>query len=76
METMFSRMGNACANNQIDGNFMREMIPHHEGAIEMSRNALKYDIVSSLKPILKEIITSQEKGIIQMERLLKEMRCE
>ncbi|MFR1481328.1 MAG: DUF305 domain-containing protein, partial [Hydrogeniiclostridium mannosilyticum] len=30
-QTMFSQMRNACSNNNINANFMREMIPHHQG---------------------------------------------
>lgn len=71
MQVMFSDMGNACTDNNINGNFMREMIPHHEGAIEMSENALMYNICPQLRPILQAIITSQENGVRQMQRLLR-----
>lgn len=70
MKTMFSEMKNACSDNSVNGNFIREMIPHHEGAIRMSYNALKYDICPELKPILYAIIKSQEKGVMQMRCLL------
>jgi len=69
-ETMFCKMQNARSTNQINANFMREMIPHHEGAIQMSGNALRYPICSELKPILEEIISSQERGVLEMRRLL------
>ncbi len=75
MKTMFNAMGNAAAANNINADFMREMIPHHRGAVEMSENALQYDICCGLRPILKAIITSQLKGIMQMQRLLKYMNC-
>ncbi len=71
LKTMFSEMGNAYAGNQINIDFMREMIPHHEGAIRMSKNALQYDICPGLKPILHAIIQSQEKGVMQMKQLLR-----
>lgn len=70
LNTMFSDMENACPDNMIDADFLREMIPHHMGAVRMSRNALRYDICPGLYPILDAIITSQEKGIRQMEQLL------
>ncbi len=70
-QTMFSRMRRACADQNINGNFMREMIPHHEGAIQMSKNALRYPICPELKPILQAIITSQEEGVQQMRQLLR-----
>ncbi len=75
LKTMFSRMNNAPATNNIDCNFMREMIPHHKGAIRMSRSALEYDICGELAPILEAIIASQEKGVRQMECLEKKLSC-
>lgn len=76
METMFQEMQNARSTNQINANFMREMIPHHAGAVRMSKNALCYDICPELIPILKSIISSQEKGICQMQQFLRCMRCQ
>ena len=69
--TMFTCMGTACATNQIDANFMREMIPHHKGAIRMSENALRFPICPELRPILQAIITSQRAGVREMECLLR-----
>lgn len=75
IDVMFSEMNNSCTTNQLNDNFMREMIPHHEGAIKMSRNALQYDICPELIPILEVIIASQEKGVIQMKQLLCNRCC-
>ncbi len=75
MRTMFNGMENAITTNNINANFMREMIPHHRGAIEMSHNALRYDICGGLRPILNAIITSQQKGIMRMRQLLKYVNC-
>lgn len=69
-QTMFCRMKNAEATNKIDADFMREMIPHHEGAVQMSENALRYPICPQLTPILNAIITSQKQGIEEMQQLL------
>lgn len=70
-QTMFSQMRNACADNNINANFMREMIPHHEGAIRMSESALRFPICPALSPILHAIITSQERGVREMRCLLQ-----
>lgn len=70
MNTMFSQMKCAYSDCNNDCNFLREMIPHHEGAVRMSEKTLKYNICRSLKPILDSIISSQEKGIKQMKKLL------
>lgn len=70
MQTMFSAMGAACATNQLNADFLREMIPHHRGAVEMSRLTLQYPICPELIPILESIIANQERGIMQMQHLL------
>ena len=70
-QTMFDDMRNACYTNDINANFIREMIPHHRGAIQMSRNALQFPICQELKPIIQSIIVSQQNGIREMECLLK-----
>jgi len=75
MQVMFSKMGCARSTNEINCDFMWEMIPHHMGAVEMSHNALQYDICPELKPILEAIITSQERGISQMRNLLWGLGC-
>ena len=71
MQNMFCRMGNVQAVNNINANFIREMIPHHLGAVEMSELTLCYDIDPQLVPILESIIASQKRGIMQMQRLLR-----
>lgn len=71
MQNMFTKMSNACADNNINANFMREMIPHHKGAIQMSENALHYEICPELVPILQAIISSQRRGVREMEGLLR-----
>ncbi len=75
MKVMFDDMGSAYSDNRIDCDFMREMIPHHMGAIRMSKNALRYNICPELKPILSAIISSQEEGVCQMKMLLRELGC-
>ncbi len=72
IQVMESQMRNAYADNDINADFMREMIPHHMGAIRMSKNALQYPICPELDPILQAIITSQEKGVREMESLLRQ----
>lgn len=70
-QIMFAGMNRACADNNVNANFMREMIPHHRGAIQMSKNVQRFPICQELKPILTKIITSQQAGIRDMERLLR-----
>lgn len=70
---MFTKMKNTPVCNNVNINFIKEMIPHHEGAIRMSQSALKFDICDRLIPILQAIIQSQRKGISEMRILLEKL---
>ena len=70
MKTMFCEMKYACTNNCVSANFIREMIPHHLGAIAMAENTLKYVICPELVAILDEIITSQKMEVEKMQCIL------
>ncbi len=72
---MIQGMTEAELTGSISDNFIVQMIPHHRGAVEMSKNALQYQICPELRPILEAIITSQERGIRQMCHLLRCMGC-
>lgn len=72
---MFYEMTTAHSDNNINVSFMREMIPHHRGAVCMSENALQFTICSELKPLLETIVTSQKEGIMQMQSLLQQIGC-
>lgn len=76
METMFSAMKKAGKTDRVNCDFLREMIPHHKGAVEMSNNALRCNICPELRPVLEAIITSQKRGIRQMQNLLRCLRCQ
>lgn len=68
---MFRSMQQACADNLVNANYIREMIPHHRGAVEMAQAALRYNICPDLKLILCSIISAQEQEILLMQRLLR-----
>lgn len=74
-QLMFFQMRHAYADNNISCNFIREMIPHHMGAVRMSKTALEYELCPGLVPILQSIITSQEHGILQMRELARKNSC-
>ncbi len=71
LEIMFTDMEFARQTNSVDANFMLEMIPHHLGAISMAENALHYEVCEGLIPMLESTITSQRRGVRQMQGLLR-----
>ena len=74
LEEMIQGMTSAELTGSISSNFIVQMIPHHEGAVEMSENALMFCICPELIPVLEAIITSQKRGIMQMDQLLRCIR--
>ncbi len=66
LNRMVSGMTSAELNNSISHNFIVQMIPHHQAAIEMSENILKYTNNPELKNIASGIITEQKKSIENM----------
>lgn len=72
---MYAKMGSALESNALAAIFMREMIFHHQGAIRMAENALKYDVCTELVPILRSIIVQQRQDVAQMRGLLNRMGC-
>lgn len=68
-ENMVSKMRFAPRCNNINLNFTNEMIPHHEGAIEMCDNLLQYPIDYRLENVAKSIISEQSKGVQDLKRI-------
>jgi uncharacterized protein (DUF305 family) len=54
----------------IDRDFMRMMIPHHQGAIDMALLQLKYGHDEKLKRLAQSIIVEQGQEIAYMRTLL------
>ena len=54
-----------------DVDFRMHMIPHHQGAIEMAKVALKHAKDADTKKMAQSIIDDQEKEIAEMREWLK-----
>lgn len=72
-KNMINKMENSLRTNNINLNFTYEMIPHHEGAIAMCNNLLKYSIDPRLKVIAENIISEQSQGVIELQRVQKNL---
>lgn len=71
VKDMICKMGSSLRVNNININFISQMIPHHQGAILMSRNILRFSIDCRLEKIVKNIIEEQTKGIQILRRIGK-----
>ena len=57
-------------SGNVDRDFMRMMIPHHQGAIDMARALLKYGRDEKLKRLAQSIVVEQAQEITYMRTLL------
>ena len=66
MDTMMLNMDTVKMNQYADLDFMRMMIPHHQGAVEMSLYEIQHGRNFEMKQLAKSIIAEQTNEIQQM----------
>lgn len=57
-----------------DVDFVKGMIPHHQGAVEMAKVVLQYGKDPNLKKLARDIIRAQDKEIAFMQRWLAQAK--
>ena len=70
---MLRRMKDSRRIMDINLDFVSEMIPHHEGAISMCKNLLKYRIDPRLVGVANSIIQEQTRGVFELKEIEKEL---
>ena len=71
MEKMHSGMASVKPCGDSDVEFVRLMLPHHQGAIDMARTQLLYGRSPEMRRLAQEIITDQQSEIDLMRLWLK-----
>ena len=67
MKGMDMKMLGSLSGNDFDLAFIKQMIPHHEGAVVMAKDALQKSTKEEIKTLANAIIKAQEAEIKQMK---------
>jgi len=71
MDKMHSPMMEAIQDRDPDAAFVKGMIPHHQGAIDMAKVVLQYGKDEQAKKWANDVIREQQREIAEMQTWLK-----
>jgi uncharacterized protein (DUF305 family) len=72
MDKMHMAMEAIQRSGDIDVDFVRLMLPHHQAAVDMAKTQLLYGKDSQIRRLAQEIVTDQQLEIELMQRWLKQ----
>lgn len=70
---MIQGMSNSQTGNNVNVDFLTEIIPHHEGAINMAKTLLKFEVCEPLQTFAEGIISSHTNQLEEMRAILKHL---
>ena len=74
MDKMHMAMGDVARSGNADADFVRLMLPHHQGAVDMAKAQLLHGTDPQMRRLAQEIITDQQLEIELMQRWLKQQQ--
>jgi uncharacterized protein (DUF305 family) len=74
MKTMKTEMEQAPKTGDPALNYLYQMIPHHEAAVQMAQNLLQYGTNQRIKQIAQKTIKEQTDEIAKMKELIEKIK--
>ncbi|WP_392565400.1 DUF305 domain-containing protein [Utexia brackfieldae] len=72
MDAMHTPMMQGVMNSDPDVAFIKGMIPHHQGAIDMAKIVIQYGKDPAVRQLAEQVIKAQEGEIVWMNQWLAE----
>lgn len=73
MDTMMSKMDNSHMGKSVEANFILQMIPHHECAVEMAKYEIQHGKSFTMIQLAKSILAEQTIEVQQMKQWLTQL---